>query len=86
MNGLVEKEALEEIKKNYKRLSLPQRQEFELIKSDIVITFAHHVRIETLKEGTSRAAKVLSKWFITFFLFCRVHRHSKAHRLLLHGF
>ncbi|KAH9397868.1 hypothetical protein TYRP_004197 [Tyrophagus putrescentiae] len=66
LNGLVEKEALEEIKKNYKRLSLPQRQEFELIKSDIVITFAHHVRIETLKEEFTGTRKHIVYFFMVF--------------------
>lgn len=52
LEGVVDKVALKEIKKNYKKLNMTQRRELGINQSDIVLSFAHNIRIETLKEGS----------------------------------
>lgn len=61
LEGVVDKVALKEIKKNYKKLSMAQRRELGMRQSDIVLSFAHNIRIETLKEG----------YFVCYLFNCR---------------
>lgn len=51
LEGLVDSRALEEISENYKYLNVTQRRELEMKETDIVLSFAHNIRIETMKEG-----------------------------------
>ena len=66
LEGLIEPNALAEIKQNYEKLSMVQRQEFQLQSSDIVLAFAHHIDVTTMKEEFTGTRKHVVTFFIVF--------------------
>lgn len=66
LEGLVDSRALEEISENYKYLNVTQRRELEMKETDIVLSFAHNIRIETMKEGFTGTHKHIVYIFLVF--------------------
>lgn len=66
LEGLIEPNALVEINRNYEKLSMAQRRELQLQSSDIVLSFAHHIDVATMKEEFTGTRKHIVTFFIVF--------------------
>ncbi|KAH7636629.1 hypothetical protein HUG17_6835 [Dermatophagoides farinae] len=66
LEGFIEPNALTEIRRNYEKLSMAQRQEFQLQANDIVLCFAHHINVTTMKEEFTGTRKHVVNLFIVF--------------------